>query len=308
VKAYLSSLGLGTLIRRLCGVRLGRLYQYSPRELAIKQLSSVERTDCVSTIAIVTPSFNQARFVGQTIKSVLDQHYPNLEYVVQDSCSKDGTESILRSFSNTSLKVHIEPDNGQTDALNIGFSHTTAEIMCYLNSDDLLLPGTLPFVANYFEENPLVDVIYGNRLIIDESGMEIGRWILPEHNADVLRFVDYVPQESMYWRRRIWDKVGAKFDSNLEYAMDWDLILRFLDSAAVFTHVPELFGIFRVHGNQKSQSNFLTRGVMEMNSLRMRHRNDDLSSLQRFLLHCRYLLRHVRADATWQRSVRLHNQ
>ena len=268
----------------------------------MKRLTSATSDRRSETIAIVTPSFNQAKFVGQTIQSVLDQRYPSVQYVVQDACSKDGTGKVLKSFEGAGLDVHIEPDNGQTDALNKGFSRTTAELMCYLNSDDLLLPGTLSLVAKYFHDNPQVDVIYGNRLIIDEHGMEIGRWILPEHNAEVLHFVDYVPQESMYWRRRIWEKAGAKFDTSFQFAMDWDLILRFMDAQAVFRHVPELFGVFRVHGNQKSQSEFLTRGAMEMKALRARRQDRKHHFLQMQWLHMQYLIKHRRADAAWMKS------
>jgi glycosyltransferase involved in cell wall biosynthesis len=251
-------------------------------------------------IALVTPSFNQAKFVGQTINSVKVQNYPRLKYVVQDACSMDGTAGVLKSFDDAGYDIRIEPDSGQADALNKGFARAPAEIMGYLNSDDLLLPGTLHFVAQYFHNNPSVDVIYGNRLIIDEFGQEIGRWILPGHDPQVLRFVDYVPQESMFWRRRIWEGVGAKFDSNLQFAMDWDLILRFEEAGAVFHHVPELFGVFRAHGGQKSQANFVTRGAKEMATLRFRYRDAKLSRLQRIWLHTQYLYRHVKVDATWQ--------
>lgn len=303
LKTLLSSLGLGTLIRQIFGIRLGRLHQYAPRGLSVKQLGQTNHGSDLPAIALVTPSFNQARFVGQTIHSVIGQDFPRVQYVVQDACSKDGTEDVLKSFVHMGFDIHIEADNGQTDALNKGFSRTSAEIMGYLNSDDLLLPGTLLFVAKYFRDNPSVDVIYGNRLIIDESGLEIGRWILPGHDANVLRFIDYVPQESMFWRRRVWDRVGAKFDSTLQFAMDWDLILRFLDSGAVIRHVSELFGIFRVHSDQKSQLNYVSRGSTEMAALRLRHGGKELGFFQRNWLHGKYLYRHVKVDAAWKRTL-----
>lgn len=300
MKTLLSSLGLGTLLRQIVGVRLGRLHQYPPRDLSVRQLSQANHDDNLPTIALVTPSFNQAKFVGQTISSVIEQHYPKLQYIIQDACSKDGTEGVLKSFDDAGFDIRIEPDQGQTDALNRGFARTSGDIMAYLNSDDLLLPGTLLFVAQFFRANPSVDLIYGNRLIIDELGQEIGRWILPGHDPQVLRFVDYVPQESMFWRRRVWERVGGGFDASLQFAMDWDLILRFLDAGAVFHHEPELFGVFRAHGGQKSQVNFVTRGAKEMATLRMRYGDKNLSRLQRILLHGRFLYRHVKVDAAWQ--------
>lgn len=303
MKTFLSSLGVGTFLRLLFGIRLGCLRQYSPRDLSIMpSLNSVLEVD-FPTIALVTPSFNQAKFVSQTIKSVIDQNYPRLHYVIQDACSKDGTEGVLKSFDDFDFDINIEPDLGQADALNRGFGRTSTDVMAYLNSDDLMLPGTLHFVAKYFRDHPSVDVIYGNRLIIDEMGREIGRWILPEHDPQLLRFVDYVPQESMFWRRRIWECVGSKFDTRLRFAMDWDLILRFMDCGAKFQHVPKLFGVFRAHRNQKSQADFRAYGAKEMAALRLTHEVNNLSSLKKLWLHCCYLYRHVKVDNDWQRFL-----
>lgn len=299
MKTLISALGIGTVIKRALGIRLGRLYQYPPQPLSVKQLDYVDNDQNLPTISLVTPSFNQAKFIGKTINSIKEQHYPKLQYIIQDACSKDGTEDIIKSFSDDGFDICIEPDQGQADALNKGFSRTSADIMCYLNSDDLLLPGTLHFIARYFSDTPSVDVIYGNRLIIDASGNEIGRWILSGHDSQVLRSVDYIPQETMFWRRRVWERVGAKFDENLQFAMDWELILRFLDAGAVFHHVPELFGIFRAHGAQKSQANFSARGAKEMTALRLRYGSKNLNSLQRILLHGRYLYQHVKADSAF---------
>lgn len=92
--------------------------------------------------------------------------YPRLQFVVQDACSPDGTEEILKSFLGRGVDISIEPDHGQADALNRGFARTSADVMGYLNSDDLLLPSTLHFVGCYFRDNPSVDVIYGNRLVM----------------------------------------------------------------------------------------------------------------------------------------------
>ncbi len=303
VKARLSVWGLGTTLRRLLGVRLGRLHQYLPRSLSVDHIKAEAGDDDLPSIALVTPSFNQARFVGETIRSVVGQAYPNLEYVVQDACSTDGTADILRAFVGKGVDIRIEPDEGQADALNRGFSRTSGEVMGYLNSDDLLLPGTLQFVGRFFRDNPSVDVIYGNRLIIDENGLEIGRWILPGHDPQLLRFVDYVPQESMFWRRRIWDRVGGRIDANLHFVLDWDLILRFVGAGAVFRHVPGLFGVFRVHGRQKSQADFVVRGAREMAGLQRRHSGLDLSRFDRVAHHWRYLLDHRRADGAFEASL-----
>lgn len=306
--ARLSSWGLGSAFRRLLGVRLGRLRQYAPRALSVTSIKAEGDNRDLPRISLVTPSFNQARFIGGTVRSVLEQAYPNLEYVVQDACSTDGTADVLHAFLGAGVDMQIESDDGQADALNKGFSRTTGEVMGYLNSDDLLLPGTLHLVGRYFRDNPSVDVIYGNRLIIDEDGMEVGRWILPRHDSRVVRFVDYIPQESMFWRRAIWDRVGARFDDTLEFAMDWELILRFIDDNAAFRHIPALFGVFRAHGNQKSQADFMAHGAAEMTILRSRYREKNSGRVQRMLSHWRFLAEHRRADAVFARTLSIREQ
>lgn len=299
-----SSLGLGIAVRRLLGVRLGRFNQYSPRQLTLIPVNHADDDDRLPMISLVTPSFNQARFVEKTLESVLGQNYPKLQYIVQDGLSSDGTQEILGEYATRNIDIRIETDNGQTDALNKGFAHTDGEIMGYLNSDDLLLPGTLSLVGRYFRDNPSVDVIYGNRLIVDEAGREVGRWVLPEHDSEILSFIDYVPQETMFWRRRIWERAGGRFDTDFHFAMDWELLLRFIHAGAVFRHLPGLFGAFRVHGKQKSQAEFLVRGVGEMNVLRLRYAGKNMNLVRRFVLHWAYLSQHRLADAAFEASLR----
>ena len=98
--------------------------------------------------------------------------------------------------------------------------------MAWINSDDFYLPGALAFVADYFAWHPDVDVLYGHRVLVDEQSREIGRWFLPKHDPEVLRLNDFVPQETLFWRRRIWDRVGG-IDPSYKFALDWDLLLRF---------------------------------------------------------------------------------
>jgi hypothetical protein len=139
--------------------------------------------------------------------------------------------------------------------------------MGWLNSDDLLLPGALAYVARYFSDHPEVDVVYGNRLMIDENDGQIGAWILPQHNDAVLTLADYVPQETLFWRRRIWDASGGRVDQSFSYALDWDLLLRFRAADARMAHLPRFLGAFRVHDQQKT-STALSVGLQEMGRLR----------------------------------------
>src|SRR5439155_11875113 len=118
-------------------------------------------------------------------------------------------------------------NRGQAHAINLGFRHATGEILAYLNSDDLLLPGALAYVANHVVRHPEVGVVYGHRVVIDADGREVGRWVLPPQDDASLVWDDYVPQETMFWRRRAWERVGARLDETFHFALDWDLILRF---------------------------------------------------------------------------------
>ena len=221
-------------------------------------------------VSIVTPSFNHAQFLERTMQSVLQQNYSNLEYIVQDGGSTDGTDQVLKKYRPKLKSVESRPDGGQANAINLGFQHASGEIMGWLNSDDLLLPGAVPYVAAFFLAHPEVDVVYGHRINIDEYDQEIGRWIMPSHDNELLRWADYIPQETLFWRRRIWDKVGASLDESFQFALDWDLLLRFQDAGAKFARLPRFLGAFRVHAAQKTQANMDGTGQEEMNRLRVR--------------------------------------
>ncbi|HEX6985763.1 MAG TPA: glycosyltransferase family 2 protein [Planctomycetaceae bacterium] len=248
---------------------LFKLRHHRPRTLRIPgRYHRIDAPHDGPSIAIVTPSYNQARFLGRTIESVLSQGYPRLEYFVQDGGSGDGSTDVLRRYDGR-LGWVSERDKGQADAINRGFARTAGEVMAWLNSDDLLLPGTLAYVGRFFAENPGVDVIYGHRVLIDQDDREIGRWVVPPHDGDALRWVDTVPQETMFWRRRLWERVGG-IDASFQFAMDWDLILRFLDADAKFVRVPRFLGAFRVHQDQKTLSRAADLGRPEIRKLRER--------------------------------------
>lgn len=250
---------------------IGILYHHPPKSLRLPKRYYRHRSlKSPPTISIVTPSFRHAGFIERTIQSVLEQKYPCLEYIIQDGASNDGTLDILQKYAAQLKHFESVADDGQTHAINLGFRHAGGEIMAYLNSDDLLLPGALMYVAAYFSKHPEVDVVYGQRVLIDEQDQEVGRWILPPHDDKVLSWADFVPQETLFWRRSIWDKVGGQLDESFKFAMDWDLILRFRDAGAKFVRLPRFLGGFRVHPQQKSSAVISTIGIQEMGRLRER--------------------------------------
>lgn len=301
--------GIMRLIKKSLDIlrpRLGNLNQYAPRQLTVlPQSISINQLINTPKVSIVTPSFQQGAFIERTIQSVLDQQYPNMEYFVQDGGSKDDTAAILRRYEGKLTGWVSEKDSGQSQAINLGFAKTTGDIMAWLNSDDLLLPGSLAIVIDYFNKHPEVDVIYGNRLLIDENDMEIGRWILPGHDGEVLSWVDYIPQETIFWRRSIWDKLGGKIDESFRFAMDWDLLVRFREAGAKFAHIPYFLGAFRIHEQQKTSAVINEIGHHEMNRIRKRilGKVPDNKELLKAMLP--YLIKHIVIDLVYRVKTRL---
>jgi glycosyltransferase involved in cell wall biosynthesis len=285
--------GLRPRVQRWVAPRIGTLRQHAPRPLRLpaSYFKPAPRSAAAPSIALVTPSYEQGHFLERTIQSVLMQSYPALEYVVQDGGSSDESMAVIRSYQGSLLAWSSEPDGGQADAINRGFARTSGEIMGWLNSDDLLLPGALAFVAAYFEQRPDVDVLYGNRVLIDEQDRQIGLWILPRHDVGVLGVTDYVPQETLFWRRSVWNAVGAAVDPTFEFALDWDLLLRFQAAGARFAHVSRFLGAFRVHQAQKSLA-ARDRGAQEMRRLRERALGRETFHDDSFGLLRSYLFRH----------------
>ena len=252
------------------GTKLFRFHTEPPRPLAPPAGRPPPLPPDPPRVSIVTPSLDHARFLERTIRSVVEQDYPSLEYVVRDGGSRDGTVEILKRWAPHLASWESERDGGQAEAINRGFSRATGSVLAWLNSDDLLLPGSLATVAAYFAAHPEIDVVYGHRLLIDADDRVIGRWVLPRHDDRLLAWVDYVPQETLFWRRRIWDRVGGALDPTFHFALDWDLLLRFREAGARFARLPRFLGAFRVTAEQKSSRDLLTTGRLEMDRLRLR--------------------------------------
>lgn len=261
--------------------RLGKLFHHPPVNLEIpnKYLNEKLNTKPLK-ISIVTPSFNQGIFLKKTIESVVAQDYENLEYIIHDSCSTDETVTVLQSINDPRINCYIEKDNGQADAINKGFLKSSGEIMAWLNSDDIYLPGTFNYVINYFNKHPKVDVVYGHRILVDTDDREIGRWVLPPHDRKVLYWADFIPQETLFWRREIWEKVGSKLNDNLNFAIDWDLLLRFQEAGANIIRLFRFLAAFRVHPNQKTSAQIQTLGNDEMEMIREKYLKQKVTQSQ----------------------------
>ena len=274
-----------------------RSEQYAPRALAFPANREEEPAADLPSIAIVTPVLNQAAFIRAAIDSVLNQGYPRLAYVVRDGGSSDGTLDILRSYGR-SLDWVSESDSGQSDAINLGFARVSGDIMAWLNGDDMLTPGSLAYVARFFQANPDIDLVYGHRIYIDIEGRETGRCVLPAHDPRTLEFADYIPQETLFWRRRVWQAL-CPIDVSFHCAMDWDFILRAQAGGFAFRRLPRFLGCFRVHQAQKTIARQST-SLAEMDVLRRRTFGRDVTSNEVNRGIEMYLLRQVFFDRLYR--------
>lgn len=208
-------------------------------------------------ISIVTPSYNQAAFVEATLRSVLDQGYDNLEYIVMEDGSTDGSPALIAKHRDRLAQYVAEPNRGFGAVLQDGLSRTTGEIMAWLNSDDLYLPYTLATVGRIFRDCPEVDWITGLSLLCDQPG-NLVRTTSPEGFSRRLFFSGrylgghpawsgrWIPQESVFWRRSLWEKSGAHFlTERLQYG-DFELWSRFWKHADLHL-VPLPLGVYREH-------------------------------------------------------------
>ncbi len=205
-------------------------------------------------VSIVSPSFNQVQFIEETICSVLNQKYPNIEYIIIDGGSTDGSVDIIRKYEKNISYWISEKDEGQTDAINKGLSLATGSILAYLNTDDVYLPSTVETVVRFFMENPNVFMVYGDIFQMDERS-HIGKRINP-NNIDFYKLLSgrfYLPQPTVFFRKEVLDDIGY-FDKNLNLAMDLDYWIRMYLNQYNITYINEVLAKVRIYPNAKSIS------------------------------------------------------
>ena len=216
-------------------------------------------------ISVVTPSFNQGRYITDTLESVLGQDYPNIEYLVLDGGSIDETRPILDRYRPRLAYSCSQKDNGQADAINNGFARTTGEIMAWLNSDDQYAADALMHVARAFDLFPEADIVVGGCGLLETAGLTrihhsalpIGE-LVPLPLAQLLDLDncwlkgDFFYQPEVFWRRRIWEAAGPQVQVDLYYCFDYELWVRMAEMGAKVLHVPDLLALYRVHPQQKT--------------------------------------------------------
>ncbi|MCF7854713.1 MAG: glycosyltransferase, partial [Candidatus Pacebacteria bacterium] len=203
-------------------------------------------------ITVVTPSFNQGKFIEETIRSVLLQGYEDLEYIIMDGGSTDGTVAIIRKYEPWLTYWQSQPDKGQTNAINAGLSRATGNVLCYLNSDDVYEPSTFSRVGSLFADDTR-DLIYGDYATIDELGDVVRKVCSPVFDVGTLMLDNYIAQPTVFMARHVWASVGP-FNASLHYSMDYDFWLRAAAKGFSFQKEPSALARFRLHGESKTQS------------------------------------------------------
>lgn len=239
-------------------------------------------------ISVVTPSYNQAAYLEETILSVISQNYPNLEYIIIDGGSTDASIEIIKKYEKHISYWISEKDNGLYDALQKGFEKSSGEIMGWINSDDLLHRKSLFVLANIFENNHHVNWVQGHPTVYDETGM-----IVDNSEAVYSRFhfylkrytVTFIQQESTYWRRTLWNKGGGYISRDYKLAGDFELWMRFYNYDLLYP-TRALIGGYRVRTTQLSRS-YQQQYLEECSTIvdRLILKSDDVKSLKeiRFL-------------------------
>lgn len=211
-------------------------------------------------ISVITPSYNQGHLIEETIQSILNQNYPNLEYIVMDGGSTDNTVEVLKKYKDQ-LSFVSKKDKGQTDAINQGIARSTGEILMYLNSDDVMLPNTLNTVGEYFLSNTDAMWLTGDYFIIDAEGKKIQSFVanykkflrnFPLFN--VLSIANFIIQPSTFWRKKLGVEIG-KFDEQLHLCMDYDFWMRAIQKYPLHV-LPNHLSLFRIHGTSKGGTQY----------------------------------------------------
>lgn len=203
-------------------------------------------------VSVITPSYNQAAFLEQTIQSVLGQEYPHIEYMLIDGSSVDSSVEIIKKYADRLAYWISEKDSGQADAINKGFARAKGEILAWLNSDDYYLPNTISAALKCFEENPGVVMVYGDMLAVDGNGQTINVLKYKQLTLEDLLCFQIIGQPSVFFRRAALDKTGL-LDTTFHFLLDHHLWIRLAQQGRIL-HVPQVWSAARYHAEAKNRA------------------------------------------------------
>lgn len=271
----------------------------------------------MTLVSIVTPSYNQAAFLEQTVRSVLEQDYPRIEYIVVDGASTDGSVEIIKKYESKFAYWVSEKDRGQADAINKGFARATGEIIAWLNSDDYYLQGTVSAAVKVFEENPDVVLVYGNMLAMDEHGKTFNTLSYKQLTIEDLLCFQIIGQPAVFMRRSALQKTDG-LDLGFHFLLDHLLWLQIAKHGQVL-HVNQVWAAARYHAEAKNRARAAEFGREAFRILEVAAQDDDLAPVLAKVhrranasasrVDARYLLdggHPAKALSAWMRALFIH--
>lgn len=271
----------------------------------------------MTLVSIVTPSYNQAAYLEQTIRSVLEQDYPRIEYIVVDGASTDGSVEVIKKYESKFAYWVSEKDRGQADAINKGFACATGEIIAWLNSDDYYLQGTVSAAVKVFEENPDVVLVYGNMLAVDEHGKTFNTLSYKQLTIEDLLCFQIIGQPAVFMRHSALQKTDG-LDLGFHFLLDHLLWLQIAKHGQVL-HVNQVWAAARYHAEAKNRARAAEFGREAFRLLEVAAQDDDLAPVlvkvrrranaSASRVDARYLLdggHPAKALSAWMRALFIH--
>src|SRR5919108_250282 len=271
----------------------------------------------MTLVSIITPSYNQAPYLEQTIRSVFEQDYPHIEYIVVDGGSTDNSAEIIQKYADRLAYWISERDSGQAEAINKGFARANGEIMAWLNSDDYYMRNTISVVVRCFEQNPDVVMLYGDMLAVDGEGQTINVLKYKQLSLEDLLCFQIIGQPSVFFRRSALEKTGL-LDPSFHFMLDHHLWIRLAQQGRIL-HIPQIWSAARYHEEAKNRARAAEFGREAFRVLDWAKSQPDLaetvSGLERrarasaYRYNARYLLdggQPASALGSWFRALFLH--
>jgi glycosyltransferase involved in cell wall biosynthesis len=271
----------------------------------------------MTLISIITPSYNQAKYLEQTIQSVLTQDYPRIEYIVIDGASTDGSVDIIKKYQNKLAYWVSEKDKGQAEAINKGFAKATGDIVAWLNSDDYYLPGAVSSAVKVFEQNPDVALVYGNMLAVNEHGKTFNTLTYKQLSLEDLLCFQIIGQPAVFMRRAALQKAGG-LDPTFHFMLDHLLWIQIARQGKIL-HVDQLWAAARYHPEAKNRARAAEFGQEAFRILESARQDENLSpALKRvarrakasaYRVNARYLLdgnQPASSLASWMKAFFIH--